>query len=121
VTDLQPSGGEVQLLVQMVSDVRGLVQDVDRKLDRMVPRPEFEQFQHAIDQRFTAFEARIAEKQSAHNAIEAKIDAVDTKVDAHESERNKNYRDLNTKVWLAIVGAILAIAGGFIVRALGGG
>lgn len=114
----------MQLLVQMVSDVRGLVQDVDRKLDRMVPRPEFEQYQHGVAERFRAIDARIDEKQQSSGAadakLDAKIDAVDARVDSQEADRNRNYRDLNAKSWLALVGVGLSVVGGLIMNAMGG-
>ena len=45
------------------------------------------------------------------------IEAVDARVDAAERDRNVWARDVNLKVWLAILGAGLSIAIGFIVRA----
>ena len=42
---------------------------------------------------------------------------MDAKVDAAERDRNNWARDVNLKVWLAILGAGLSIVVGFIVRA----
>ena len=109
---------ETQLLVQMVSDVRGLVQDMDRKLDRMVPRPEFEQYQLAVRERFAALDLRIGDKEGAHAAIQTRIEAADDKVDAIEKARNENYRSMNAKVWLAVLATVLASGSTLLLNAL---
>ncbi|WP_125777201.1 hypothetical protein [Antribacter gilvus] len=102
------SGSEMQMLMQMLSDVRSLVQGVDHKLNGMIPRPEFVQYQNAIDRRFTGLEAQVAEKRADHSVLEQKIQMVDDKVDTHEEKRNENYRSLNTKAWFALASAVMA-------------
>lgn len=125
----QFSGTELQLLVQMMNDVRTGVQDVDRKLDRMVPRPEFEQYQAATRERFAALESRISEKEAAHAGIEAKIEAVESKgetsvesvrtlVQVAEKERNERFRSLNGRIWFALAGTALTVIGGVVLNAL---
>ncbi|HEY9250448.1 MAG TPA: hypothetical protein VIO38_15015 [Rariglobus sp.] len=108
-----------QLLVQMVSEVRTDVREVRDKLNAMVPRPEFEAAQRGIDLRFAEQGRLIAEKREAHAALESKIQAVDDKVDAQESERHRSYRDMNGRVWLSIAGAALAFAGTIVAAIVG--
>lgn len=87
----------------------------------MIPRPEYEAFKLHVE---AALRDVHTHKDSSHARIEhaiavngKAIEAVDAKVDAAERDRNTWARDVNLKVWLAILGAALSIAIGFIVRA----
>ena len=87
----------------------------------MITRPEYESFKAYVE---VALRDVSAHKDSSHARIERAIavngkaiEAVDAKVDAAERDRNAWARDVNLKVWLAILGAGLSIAIGFLVRA----
>jgi predicted nucleic acid-binding Zn-ribbon protein len=131
------SATEVQMIMQMMTDIRAAVAGMDHKLDGMVPRPEFTQHQAVVDRRFEALEARVSEKRADHAALEQKIDGVDSRVDtvsdkvteaetrvtkqivAAEKERHEGYRSINTKAWFALITAGLAACGGIIAQAIG--
>lgn len=131
------SGTEVQMLMQMMADIRSAVAGMDHKLDGMVPRPEFVQYQAATDRRFAALEQGIAQKHADHEKLHSEIEAVDRRVDttredvlaaesrvskqivASEKERHEGYRSLNTKAWFALVAAALAVVGGVIAQGFG--
>lgn len=127
---------EVQMIMQMMADIRAAVAGVDHKLSNMVPRPEFVQYQAAQDRRFAAIESRIEEKRGDHAALDAKIEAVEQKaadvsakvMDAEkrvtsqmvatEKERNASYRSLNTRIWLLLAGGVVTIGVSWILTAL---
>lgn len=111
---------EVQMIMQMMSDIRGGISALDHKLDGMVPRPEFVQYQTATDRRFAALEGSVSQKRADHAVLESKIEAVDQRVDSTEKERHEGYRSLNTKAWFALGAAVLSVVGGVIAQALGG-
>ena len=126
------------MIMQMMADIRGAISAVDHKLDGMVPRPEFVQYQTATDRRFEAVEAAVSQKRADHAALESKIEAVDQKADAvsskvgeaearvtaqitaAEKERHEGYRSINTKAWFALVAAALTAVGAIVVNAFGG-
>ena len=112
-------GTSWELLVKMLSDMQGTIRDVDRKLDRMIPRPEFEAYQQATNMRFEELTRQVSEKREAHSALEAKIQVVDDKIDAREDERSKWSRDLNAKVWLAVGAGALSFGWMVVAEALG--
>lgn len=103
-----------------------VLQTMQDQLNRMeaamIPRPEYEAFKLHVE---SALRDVHTHKDSSHARIEQAIaangkaiEAVDAKVDAAERDRNTWARDVNLKVWLAILGAGLSIAVGFIARAL---
>jgi len=102
-----------------------VLQTMQDQLNRMeaamIPRPEYEAFKVHVE---AALRDVHAHKDSSHARIEhaiavnsRAIEALDGKVDAAERDRNTWARDVNLRVWLAILGAGLSIAIGFIVRA----
>ena len=102
-----------------------VLQTMQDQLNRMeaamIPRPEYEAFKLHVE---SALRDVHTNKDSSHARIEhaiavngRAIEAVDAKVDAAERDRATWARDTNLKVWLAILGAGLSIAIGFIVRA----
>ena len=109
----------------MTDTILHVLQTMQDQLNRMeaamIPRPEYEAFKIHVE---SALRDVHHAKDSSHARIEAAIavngkaiEAVDAKVDAAERDRNVWARDVNLKVWLAILGAGLSIAIGFIVRA----
>ena len=109
----------------MTDTILHLLTTMQDQLNRMeaamIPRPEYEAFKLHVE---SALRDVRTHKDSSHARIEhaiavngKAIEAVDAKVDAAERDRNTWARDVNLKVWLAILGAGLSIAIGFIVRA----
>ena len=109
----------------MTDTILHVLQTMQDQLNRMeaamIPRPEYEAFKLHVE---SAIRDVNAHKDASHARIEhaiavngKAIEAVDAKVDAAERDRNAWARDVNLKVWLAILGAGLSIAIGFIVRA----
>ena len=110
----------------MTDTILHVLQTMQDQLNRMeaamIPRPEYEAFKLHVE---SALRDVRTHKDSSHARIEhaiavnaQAIEAVDAKVDAAERDRATWARDTNLKVWLAILGAGLSIAIGFIVRAL---
>ena len=109
----------------MTDTILHVLQTMQDQLNRMeaamIPRPEYEAFKLHVE---SALRDVRTHKDSSHARIEhaiavngKAIEAVDAKVDAAERDRHMWARDVNLKVWLAILGAGLSIAIGFIVRA----
>ena len=90
-------------ILHVLQTMQDQLNRMEGKLESLVPRPEYEAFKVHV-------EHAIAQNGKA-------IEAVDAKVDAAERDRATWARDTNLKVWLAILGAGLSIAIGFIVRA----
>lgn len=99
------------------------IDSMDRKLDEiragMVPRPEFEAAQKAIEQRFQSISEDVAKKREDHAALEAKIQAVDDKVDTQESDRHKWAREANARGWFAVASGAIAVIGSAVAIAFG--
>ena len=108
-------------ILHLLTTMQDQLNRMEGKLESLVPRPEYEAFKVHVE---AALRDVHHAKDSSHARIEAAIavngkaiEAVDAKVDAAERDRNSWARDVNLKVWLAILGAGLSIAIGFIVRA----
>ena len=108
-------------ILHLLTTMQDQLNRMEGKLESLVPRPEYEAFKVHVE---AALRDVHAHKDSSHARIEhaiaqngKAIEAVDAKVDAAERDRNTWARDVNLKVWLAILGAGLSIAIGFIVRA----
>ena len=109
-------------ILHLLTTMQDQLNRMEGKLESLVPRPEYEAFKVHVE---AALRDVSAHKDSSHARIEhaiavngKAIEAVDAKVDAAERDRNAWARDTNLKVWLAILGAALSIAVGFIARAL---
>ena len=109
-------------ILHLLTTMQDQLNRMEGKLESLVPRPEYEAFKLHVE---SALRDVHTNKDSSHARIEQAIaqngkaiEAVDAKVDAAERDRNSWARDVNLKVWLAILGAGLSIAVGFIARAL---
>ena len=119
MTEQHHGGAAVQDAILHV--LQTMQDQLNRMEAAMIPRPEYEAFKLHVE---SALRDVHTHKDSSHARIEhaiavngKAIEAVDAKVDAAERDRNTWARDVNLKVWLAILGAGLSIAIGFIVRA----
>ena len=125
-TQLTVSGSEMQLLVSMLNslgtDTRAGIDRLDRKLEGMVPRPEFAAHQEAIAQRFMAVEHDLRDAATDRGAIRSEIDAETTQRTkdirdlraehvASETARLNAQRNLNNKIWGAL--GVAALGAGF--------
>ena len=116
-------GGSVnESILHVLTAMQDQLNRMEGKLESLVPRPEYEAFKLHVE---SALRDVHTNKDSSHARIEQAIaqngkaiEAVDAKVDAAERDRSTWARDVNLKVWLAILGAGLSIAVGFIARAL---
>ena len=116
-------GGSVnESILHVLTAMQDQLNRMEGKLESLVPRPEYEAFKLHVE---SALRDVHTNKDSSHARIEQAIaqngkaiEAVDAKVDAAERDRSTWARDVNLKVWLAILGAGLSIAIGCIVRAL---
>ena len=109
------SGTEVQLLVHLVSGVKSTVDDISRRLDGMVPRPEFVQHQDAVSHRISALEQKVDNAITEHGVLRKEIEAVEDEHDASEEKRAADFADLNRRAWGALGGAIIAVIVGVAV------
>ena len=119
MTEQHHGGAAVQDAILHV--LQTMQDQLNRMEAAMIPRPEYEAFKVHVE---AALRDVHTNKDASHARIEhaiavngKAIEAVDAKVDAAERDRNSWARDVNLKVWLAILGAGLSIAIGFIVRA----
>ena len=119
MTEQYHGGAAVQDAILHV--LQTMQDQLNRMEAAMIPRPEYEAFKVHVE---AALRDVNVHKDSSHARIEhaiavngKAIEALDGKVDAAERDRNAWARDTNLKVWLAILGAGLSIAIGFIVRA----
>lgn len=127
------SGTELQLLVSMLTglsaDVRGGFASVDAKLEKMVPRPEFEAHQKATDLRFAALERSVRESLSDHSTIRAEAETTEAKlaaavavvasdVSAAETARLRESKAMNGKLWGMLGGAGLTVGTGVLLAYL---
>jgi hypothetical protein len=123
------SGSELQLLVQMLDgigrDTRAGFERMDRKIGEMIPRPEFTAFQEAVSNDLKRGEEERRQSIAEHvtirkelelceSKLETKIEAVEAKallatnaVAAAESERLREFKTLNMKLWGALGGVCL--------------
>ena len=108
-------------ILHLLTTMQDQLNRMESKLESLVPRPEYEAWKVHVE---AALRDVNVHKDSSHARIEhaiaqngKAIEAVDAKVDAAERDRATWARDVNLKVWLAILGAGLSIAVGFIVRA----
>lgn len=100
-----------------------LIQSMDKKLDQhhsdMVGRAEYEADQEGIDRRFE-------ESGKVHTVLEAKVAAVDTKLDArftdlekkaadNATEQRRNRSNWTLSLVVAGVGAVLSFVGSTIL------
>jgi len=122
MTEQYHGGAAVQdAILHVLQTMQDQLNRMEGKLESLVPRPEYEAFKLHVE---SALRDVHTHKDSSHARIEhaiavngKAIEAVDAKVDAAERDRHMWARDVNLKVWLAILGAGLSIAIGFIVRA----
>ena len=119
MTEQHHGGAAVQDAILHV--LQTMQDQLNRMEAAMIPRPEYEAFKVHVE---AALRDVSAHKDSSHARIEAAIavngkaiEAVDAKVDAAERDRNTWARDVNLKVWLAILAAGLSIAVGLVARA----
>ena len=117
----QYHGGAAAVQDAILHVLQTMQDQLNRMEAAMIPRPEYEAFKVHVE---AALRDVRAHKDSSHARIEQAIaengkaiEAVDAKVDAAERDRATWARDVNFKVWLAILGAGLSIAVGVIVRA----
>ena len=108
-------------ILHLLTTMQDQLNRMEGKLESLVPRPEYEAFKVHVE---AALRDVHAHKDSSHAQIEhaiavngRAIEAVDAKVDAAERDRNAWARDVNLKVWLAILAASLSIAVGLVARA----
>ena len=108
-------------ILHLLTTMQDQLNRMEGKLESLVPRPEYEAWKVHVE---AALRDVNVHKESSHARIEhaiavngKAIEAVDAKVDAAERDRATWARDVNLRVWLAILGAGLSIAIGFIVRA----
>ena len=108
-------------ILHLLTTMQDQLNRMEGKLESLVPRPEYEAFKVHVE---AALRDVHAHKDSSHARIEhaiaqngKAIEAVDAKVDAAERDRNTWARDVNLRVWLAILAAGLSIAVGFVGRA----
>ena len=97
-------------ILHVLQAMQGQLHRIETRLESLVPRPEYEAWKSAA----TADHARI---EAAVRANAVAVEQVDQRVQAAERDRHMWARDVNLKVWLAILGAGLSIAFGVIVRA----
>lgn len=122
MTEQYHGGGVSQdAILHVLQAMQGQLHRIETRLESLVPRPEYEAFKVHVE---AALRDVNVHKDSSHARIEQAIavnsraiEALDGKVDAAERDRHMWARDVNLKVWLAILGAGLSIAIGFIVRA----
>ena len=98
------------VILHTLQTMQGQLTRIETRLESLVPRAEYEAWKATA----AADHARI---EAGANRNSATIEQLDRRVQAAERERNSWARDVNLKVWLAILGAGLSIAIGFIVRA----
>lgn len=108
-------------ILHLLTTMQDQLNRMEGKLESLVPRPEYEAFKRHVEAALrdvhTYRESSIARIEQAIAQNRVAIGAVDAKVDAAERDRNVWVRNVNLKVWLAILAAGLSIAIGFIVRA----
>lgn len=81
---------------------------LDRIEHQMVPRSEFEAHK---DEMLRRWEENKQERESDHAVLNSRIDGVQHKQDEREQERSRQARELNMKIWLAVLAAGLSIMG----------
>lgn len=105
-------GGSVnESILHVLTAMQNQLNRIETRLESLVPRMEYEAW------KLTA-EADHARIESTVKANAVAIDQVYQRVQSAEHERMEWARDVNVKVWLAILAAVLSIAVGFIARAL---
>ena len=109
-------------ILHLLTTMQDQLNRMEGKLESLVPRPEYEAFKLHVE---SALRDVHTNKDSSHARIDKQlsanaqaIEAVDAKVDAAERDRNSWARDVNLKVWLAILGAGLSIAVGLVAGTL---
>ena len=134
------SDSEMQLLMQMISSLNQTTlhgfERMDRKLEQMVPRPEFTAFQDAVDLRFRMLEKDLNDAAAQHPVIEQKISnvevaaaatakevraetqAVAVTVAAAETKRLEEFKSLTTKFWWLLGGGVLTVSTGVLTAVL---
>lgn len=111
----------------MTDTILHVLQTMQDQLNRMeaamIPRPEYEAFKVHVE---SALRDVTAHKDAAHTRLDREleahakaIEAVDARMDAHERDRSNWARDVNLKVWLAILAAGLSVVVGVAVGAFG--
>ena len=105
-------GGSVnESILHVLTAMQNQLNRIETRLESLVPRMEYEAW------KLTA-EADHARIESTVKANAVAIEQVDQRVQAAERDRNVWARDVNFKVWLAILAAGLSVAVGLIARAL---
>lgn len=103
--------------------VEGVQATLLRIEERMVPRPEFDQFKLEIERRFKDGDDRLArtaaEKAAAHGRIEGSVSELRTQVDQDRLDRLTWSREVNARAWVGMGLGALAIVGGAVTRAMG--
>lgn len=127
------SASELQLLVQMLNgigtDMRNGFARVDTKLEQMIPRPEFTAYQEAMALRMAAFELAVqgsvadhavirTEAETAETRLEAAIAAVSAKQQTAETDRLREFKSLNMKLWGVLGGAGVTVGTGVLLAFL---
>jgi hypothetical protein len=97
-------------ILHALQAMQGQLHRIETRLESLVPRPEYEAWKSAAAADHARIEAAVRRNTDA-------IEQVDQRVQAAERVRNAWARDVNLKVWLAILGAGLSLAVGIIVRA----
>lgn len=84
---------------------------LDRIEHQMVPRAEFEAHKGEV---FRRWDEDQAESDREHTSLHARIDGVQYKQDERERERQRQARELNVKIWVAVLAAVLSIGGSIV-------
>jgi hypothetical protein len=111
MTEQHHGGAAVQdAILHVLQTMQHQLHRIETRLESLVPRAEYEAWKATSVADHARIEAAVRRNTDA-------IEQVDQRVQAAERDRNAWARDVNLKVWLAILGAGLSIAIGFIVRA----
>lgn len=103
--------------------VEGVQATLLRIEERMVPRPEFDQFKLEIERRFKDGDDRLAvhasDKAATYGKIEGQVAELRKALDQDRLDRLTWMREVNARVWVGLGLGTLALVGGVVTRAMG--